>query len=337
MSNVSLKKKNALSHEYSSKGEKKHLNEAYFSSKTNQKIDVELLNQLFDEALESSDCMGSFGLHLVLEKWGEIAPIQGVNKLLSLEGGEELLPYLFSGWAKREPESAIAYFSENKAQFSTFSQQNITESIISSYTHSDPEKAWSWLQKEKKNLDGTGGYDTCLREFVHSLSVSHSDLIPHFINKLNYKNEHRYAGAIDEMEMAVAKFAKAWAAQEKDSWDWIAELPAKYKIIADSERIIQEAKGNTETMDQLMNQLPSDTQQDVRTLVIHKMMRRDGLAMEARADWAMNTYPESKIEELKDVLQSWMIEDTITAEKWINSFPPGKKKELLEKWYNDRS
>lgn len=158
--------------------------EAYFFKKLQANIDVDTLFELLEEALNrraqrSAGLSESFELVMVLRRLGEVAPLQGMEKLLDIKGGEDLMPALFAGWASKDPEAVLKYYDEHNKKFKEREKGWLFKEILREYAHHAPQKAWACLHERKEGCSQYVVTDL-YRQFVSALCRSHPDLIPQY-------------------------------------------------------------------------------------------------------------------------------------------------------------
>lgn len=88
-------------------------------------------------------------------------------------------------------------------------------------------------------------------------------------------------------------------------------------------------------IDAFLEQLPEQERMVVKRDIAFRLMQAGGVNGEERAQWVVDSYPESEMRTLSIPLKIWMMEDSKAANNWIEQQPPGRKKEILRKWYNE--
>lgn len=312
----------------SSSTEQKTLNMVILMQKLEKKLSIEELNSLFDAEVTgdelSKQVQREIMKRLVIKKWGELAPKQCLEKLETTKGGKDYLPSLFSGWASKNPEAALAFYEEyykgEKSQYST----DTLNTIIREYAKHSPEKAWSWLETHEKDISKKAFQENKL-SFLTAISQKNPELIPQYIAKVD----------MDKNSSEAYSIGVNWGNHNSEPAEWINSLTGESKFSAEAGRIMGITKGNLEKMNDIIRELPAADQGMVIKNLAQKVLNNGGLDIPERVNWIMDSLPPSEIyKEVQFTIETWMREDRKDAKAWLDTLPDGEKKELLMNSYN---
>ena len=255
----------------------------------------------------------------IIRKWGEAAPLQGLEKLKNQEKGEELLGYLFSGWASKNPEAAAAYYDQNGMEYKKAAQ--IIKAILSEYAEHSPQKAKAWLQAHENNLIGNDLKES-RTAFLRAVSESHPALIPELVKE-------DWTDAIKE---ELYTLALNWGTSDSESREWIDTLPTESRPKAEAGRIMGVTRGNLEKIKTEVLKFTPEERLHILKELANEVIRFGGLDMKDRMDWVVESLPEADMpDNLKFSIGTWVRDDLKDGKKWLESLPPGSKKDFILK------
>lgn len=259
-------------------------------------------------------------MYLILQKWGEIAPRQALEKITIHENATHWVFPLFSSWAKKNPEAAAAFYAESQDRF-VGKNPAVLSAISSQWAQHAPEKAWEWLQSQKGKKAEFG------RQFLNSedsivsiISYQHPEKALTFLNNLDADILERNAYILGQN---AEKFSPA-------SDEWMNKLSAQSRIQAEAGRIMAQTKGDLNEIKKQISTFDEEKQKIIAQNLSYPLLEESRLDIRDRIDWIMDFIPEDSLPDITDFfIKKHLLEDKVNAEKWLNSLPPGKKKDRL--------
>ena len=308
-----------------------------FRQKLQGKPSLDTLKTLFDEAFLDPSGPEHFTQDdkrgMVTQKWGEIAPLQGLEKLEKTPEGTKWIPTLFSSWASKNPKAAIACYEEHYKAQETKLSSLILIAIAGEYAVQYPKQARDWLTTLKSNLPPTT-WDQANRQILNAISRSHPDMIPEQIRTLSSSGSQT---TLKKSENELYNAGVNWGMYNTQSREWIAKLPENIRAKAEAGRIMGITKGHVEKLNDQIRQLPPEEQLEAtKELADRLRLHNAGLDMPAYTHWLMEALPEQEFSKnFNYTIRSWFITNKEESKTWINSLPPGKKKDLLLQWHKE--
>lgn len=144
---------------------------------------------------ETGDWMA---LQFLCTEWGKKFPRQAMNLLLPKYHKLDYfsLPAIFSSWANQDPESAAAYYMENRelmyhcdhsGLLSLKQKNHFLDHLMFSWASQDHANAWRWLNQ--LNKQEIAEYSSA---FLDGLAKNNSDLLPEYVKMLpDYSLHHK--------------------------------------------------------------------------------------------------------------------------------------------------
>lgn len=262
---------------------------------------------------------------MIMQKWGEIAPHQGLQKLEEMKNGTDLLFPLFAGWASKNPEAATSFYETNYIGKSHTYSSRILNAIVSEYAAYSPEKAWNWLQSIKDSIP-TEEFEKSKKKFLQAASQKNPQDIPQYITEVGYA----------DLGEEIYYVGMNWGNHDLASKEWINQLPDNIRPKAEAGRIMGITKGNLEEIDKLLLETPPKDQLAVKKELARSLRDIGGPQMQSRISWIIDSLPEEAIsQDQRDFIGSWLQSDRKDGKEWIDSLPSGKKKDFLQKCYTN--
>lgn len=290
--------------------------------------DIETLNELFDEAFHPKNGLlihTNSKKWLIVNKWGKEAPKQGLAKLENIkdDGLNYLFP-LFSGWASKNPEAAMAFYEENYKKDPQKYPYRILNAIISEYAKQSPKKAWDYLTAQT-NVLSEEELQKSQNIFLRAVSQKNPELIPEFAQSIGR----------NKMEKDAYLVGIGWGMHNPESKEWLKYLSDDNKIKVEAGIIMGATQGNLEQISSQLSSIPPENKIKVITELANNLQDSGGLNIYPKINWIVDNLPEAEMtEELQARLQSSLREDPKDSKSWIDSLPSGKKKSFLQKLYN---
>lgn len=298
------------------------------------KVDVEELNVLFNEAFDPDtyvEFLSERKRILIIQKWGELAPLQGLQKLEETPDGKNYLFPLFSGWVSKNPEAAIACYEERFRKDERYSPI-VLNAIIGEYALQSPEKAWNYLLSYEGEIS-SGLTQKIKQRFLEATAESHPELIPDMVKRVGLPPAHDKVN-LRNMGAAFYKMGVQWGKHNSESREWLENLPDEFKRRADAGRIMGITNGDVDKInDYLLPLSPEDQKNTAKELWLY--VWSGGIDLPNRIDWIMESLPASEIDgSIEHKIMAWQSWDYERSQAWIDSLPSGAKKERLQKWQN---
>lgn len=266
----------------------------------------------------------------LMEKWGELAPLQGLESLEGLEAlnltyknGRDYTPALFSGWARKDPEAALAFYTEHYKDADPEKSQAILSSIMSSYAAQSPQEALAWLALHKDSLAPDvfkHAHNACLLSRASNAPSSIPDLVKTMDS--------------EDLSEKIYGLGYAWGASNAESREWIDALAPEQKAKAEAGRIMALSQGDLGQIKETLATMPPERRAEIARELADKVFHFGGLDLHERIDWIAESLPSSEIpEDLKSSIGSWLRRDIKDGTLWMESLPEGASKNLLEECY----
>lgn len=300
-----------------------------FQERLQGNLTIEDLNALFNEAFdpnEYEEYSSEKKCSQVIQKWGQIIPLQSLKKLEETPGGTDYLFPLFSGWASKNPDAALAYYEEHYKEDSKHSAI-ILNAIIGEYASQSPEKAWSYLFSQESDFL-PDHFHKIKQTYLKAVALNHPEQIPELIEKTELFSEQ--ATYQNETYLAY-ETGLCWGEHDTESREWLKKLPYEERIQAEAGRIMGITKGDTKKIEALLSTLPLEDQVNITRELAPKIIS-NGLDTKERLDWLVNSSLEAKdLERLSSQVKRYFFWDE-SSKNWVDSLPPGEKKMLFQKW-----
>lgn len=259
-------------------------------------------------------------MYLILQKWGEVAPRQALEKITIHENANHWVGPLFSSWAKKNPEAAVAFYAESQDRF-VGKNPAVLYAISSQWAQHAPEKAWEWLQAQKGKKAEFG------RQFLNSedsvvsiISYQHPEKALAFLKNLDADILERNAYVLGQNG---EKFSPG-------SDEWMNKLSEKSRSQAEAGRIMAQTKGDLDEIKKQISTFDEEKQKILAQNLSYPLLEESRLDIRDRIDWIMDFIPEESLPDITDFfIKKHLLEDKANAEKWLDSLPPGKKKDRL--------
>lgn len=288
------------------------------------------LEDLFDKIFSQTNPLafrsGSVP-YIIMQKWGETAPIQGLERLKTLSYGQLMVSSVFLGWANKDPEAAIAFYNEHYATSSHRNMSDAIDGLVQGYALHSPMKACDWLMSKKDALPEEV-YENAQYIFLRNTALKHPELIPSLLEKTG----------TERLGNAAYNLGLCWDYESNPSPDWLQTLPEDSRLKAESGRIMAQSKGNLEKIKTALSALSEEEQIKVTQELAIPIFVEGAFDLPERLSWIMDSLPVSDLSQgdLKYHVKDWFSKDSTDAKTWIDSLPPGGKKELLLKWYSEK-
>lgn len=262
-------------------------------------------------------------MDLILQKWGEIAPKQALEKVTVNEYGRYGVRAVFRSWAKKNPEAAAAFFSESQDRL-IGKNPGILSEISGEWAKHSPEKAWEWIQSQDKSKADFGKAITDGEDYiVRAVADLPSEKALVFLNNLDPAILARNAYVLGE---------KAEQFSPKSD-EWMAKLPESSRLQAESGKMMSQTQGDLEEIKKKIASFDAEKQKIIAQELSCPILEASRLDIKERIDWIMDAVPEKSLPDVTDFfIKSYLLEDKVNAKKWVDSLPHGKKKERLLKY-----
>ena len=285
----------------------------------------EEMNQLYEDAFHPVPPF-TFDIDtkrwMVIEKWGAVAPLQGLEKMQQLSSQYDYIFPLFSGWASKNPEAAAAYYDEHYKKEAQYSQR-IINAIISEYAAHSPDKAWQWLCSQEREFPESK-LDTAKSRFFDTVAQKYPERIPDLVKQMGENQISR-----ESAYMA----GTAWGLQNSGIGDWMSKLPEESRVQAKAGYIMGITKGNIEKVEEQLFSVPQEEKMKITRELAEHLQNRGTMDKAEQINWIMDTLPESEVTDCFSLgIGYWMRKDRKGAAELIQSLPPGRKKDLLQEW-----
>ena len=303
---------------------------ADFQRRLRGNIKMEDLKELFDQAFDAQnyeEYLSDKKRAMVMQKWGEMAPMQGLEKLKDIPDGADFLSSLFSGWASKDPLAALACYEENYTGDVVYSA-TILSSIIGEYALQFPEDAWNSLTSHQEGIP-PHLFDKVKYRFLKATAQSNPELIPEMVEKVGISTEPTNQHF---MKSILYNVGVNWGKHNVESREWLEKLPSELKGHAEAGRIMGITKGDLEKIDEYFYQLPLEDRSDTLYELVGPLLN-GGLDRAERVNWIINSQiSEDGLMQIRGNMERWFRWDSKNSVPWIESLPPGERKELLQKW-----
>lgn len=311
-------------------------NISHFYYKLSQKNNVASLNELFDDVFNHEKHTSNISASertALIQKCGEIMPVQTLEKLSQISDGDLYMGVLFLGWSSQNPDAALHYYNEHLKNKVAYADA-IFDCIIQGYAMTHPKLAWEKLMASEKELSPYQ-FQEIKKGYQETIINNHPNLIPELIAQTDFTDEdeiHTWKGNIYSAGLNWGKF-------DNSSRDWIASIPdPEIRNTADAMRILAITKGDLARMDEYLKTFPAEDSQQMRDVLVDFSYFYHVDKVKC-IDWTFNFYSEENIPRGMDgIFMRWVEVDKKTSSQWIESLPEGSKKETLLKWQkrNDR-
>lgn len=302
----------------------------HFYQKLNDKININTLNELFIEAFDDEKYypfVSESKQAALMEKFGEILPLVGLQKLSEVSNGMIFVGSLFKGWSSKNPDAAFNYYNDHLKNKSPYAFVALN-AIIQGYTLHSPSNAWNKLTLMEKDISSVQ-FSELKKSYNQAVVDNHPALIPDIIAQVNFSNPDE----VEQLDDYIFKAGLNWAKHNQKSRDWIESIPdEKIRLRADTARIMGITKGNVDLIDQELNMFNNEESQKIKSSVCLAAFFSQTDKTKV-IDWAFNTFTEESLPPGSEtVFRRWIFVDYNAAIKWIHSLPQSPKKESLNKW-----
>lgn len=295
-----------------------------FAARVQKSLTAEECSKLFDELRSSKDnLLSSFAFNaqmkLLMKKWGKVAPRQALEKIKSTGSNRELMLPVFQGWAENDPETAAAFFNESKDSAVKLSFL-VPFGIASEWAKHSPQQAWDWLESQKGKSIFGDNYQFSRDSIIGSMAEKHPEQIASFIDRMTEKDFEKNAYTLGEQSAGISVGVP----------EWFEKLPEKAKIKAEAGRLMALTGGDLESVKTQFSALDKEKQKVMMNELAPRLLNQSRLDMQERVDWIMDmTLDRANPPGIEYAINKWMLEDWADSKKWLDSIPPGKKKERL--------
>lgn len=262
-------------------------------------------------------------MYLILEKWGEIAPKQALEKITVNENGRYGVIPVFKSWAKKNPEAAAAFFSESQDRL-IGKNPGILSVISGEWAKHSPEKAWEWIQSQDKSKADFG-----------EAIIDGEDYIVRAVADLPSEKALAFLNDLDPAILARNAYDLGEKAEQfsPNSDEWMKKLPENSRLQAEIGKMITQTKGDLEEIKKELSSFDAEKQKLFAQELSMPILDASRLDIKERIDWIMDTIPQESLPDTTNFfIKSYLLEDKGNAKKWVDSLPPGKKKERLLKY-----
>lgn len=287
----------------------------------NKKTSFELKN-LFYELLENPVTeQNAQRLFLLLKRWGEVAPRQGINVLLEENFPDYWISILLSGWASKDPEAVVQFYeksSESKIKFNDF----ILNNLPAIWAKTAPLDAWKWF--EKQEFEKTIFYNISKNNLISAIAKMHPDVLPDFIPSLSPEDIENNAFFLN-LQLNLSN---------QGDIERLVALSSEGKNKALAGQIIAKTNGNPKQTTQELELHSEKIQQSVAPIMATSIFSFANCSMEEKAQWILDHVKEPLSHPyLQNRFREWLHENRNESKQWIDSLPSGKIKNELMKLY----
>ena len=280
---------------------------------------------LFEETLSNTN-RGlhslEFEMSLLLEKWGEVAPKQALEKIKQTQGDPYWYSLVFQGWAQRDPEGAANFYNEIN-DIKIKNNFYILYAISQQWSQNSPKDAWNWFQSHKNKLN-PDEFLLCQKNIFNNISDNQLKQIPQLIYSLDNES----------LEYNAYILGKKLATEPNSSLEWMNKLPENVRMKAEAGKIMFISKGNLENIQQQLSSYNETQQKIIIKELITPLLNRGDSNIKNRVNWIMQSIPEKDWpDNLKYQVENWLREDK-EAKQWLDSLPSGSIKSKLKEWNN---
>ena len=303
----------------------------FFMKRLQGKPSIDELEKLFEEVFYPENGYTNTSLfqqEMVVRKWGEVAPRQCFEKLKEMKQGVNFLFPLFSGWAGKDPDAAISFYEEKARTDLEFAKgrADMLKAIVSEYARFSPLLAWDWLLSHKDDILEKEFADSKYL-FFRCFPLEHPELIPEFVKRVD----------VEEIGDNLYAMGVGWGESQAGLPEWIMLLPEENRAIAQAGLIMGESHGNLDVINKKLSQIPKENKIKVIRELADPVLDAGAVDMLVRVNWIIDSLPQSEIpNSVKGTVTSWFERNTEEAKVWIDGLPIGEKRELLQKWYDNR-
>lgn len=317
-----------------SKGEKQAVDPAQrdsasayssFSKRVQNTRTSEELERLFDEQLTFSDEAFALKMNLLLEKWGEIAPKQALEKIKSAQDSSFWMSSVFQGWAQKNPEAAAHFYKESQ-EHKIKNNFLILSAICQKWANHDPQKAWEWLNAQKE-FQRAAGFQFAQRALFDNLASNSPQKALQLFQNLKSTDKDKFAYILGE------KCAPLLA----ESPEWRNQLPENALIKAEAGKIMTLSNGDFNSIKTQLAALDPNQKEKIITELAAPLLLTGLPDIPDRVHWLMESLPDPLSRyEVRSAVNDWFLEDPIEASQWLDSLPAGKNKDKLLKIYQNK-
>lgn len=318
------------------KGRQAGLNRLSLIQKIRGNLSLEDLNDLFEDIFSDNYSWVAHGdmREMIMEKWAELAPLQGLAKLRELYPEESeflrnaslVLPSFFSKWASKDPEAALSYY-EGYFMDATHEGTTISHTlngILSQYASYSPQKAWDWIEAHQGSLSPEV-YETARSSFLIAIAEKHPEKIPAYIKDIHVKdiNAPSQAGLAYNLGIELGK-------STSPTGEILKEFPDVLQTQIQAGMLMGQTQGNWESVKSALASMSKDEQSLLVPLLAPDVLSKGALDMQERIEWVIDSLPRPQLEgECLSLVKDWMSDNPEKAQQWIISLPEGDKKETL--------
>lgn len=249
-----------------------------YSRMTPEQIQKELDKLLKDQEL-GYDMKSMMAIYTLAYKWGQISPKQALAYLEGKgysRGMQQMI--VMQGWAESNPESASAYFMENKKEFAYGKEalRNLAESLAKI----SPENAIKWM-------DGMDSVDRriAIPSILSGILKNNPDQLASFVEKLT-PDDLKSAGV-------AGRIAERWASQDWDAAKkWIDKLPEEQRKSALNLALGELSKTDIEKATQEFKLLPPEQQDQASYPILSHLSNS---SPQKAIEWLMQNGNKDKI------------------------------------------
>lgn len=266
-------------------------------------------------------------MNMLLNKWGEVAPRQAIEKVLKKDFSNFHNHYkdsavwvncVFSGWTGKSPETAASYFKEStdpRIRKNPF----IPHSIIDRWADSSPMSAWDWLVSQDKNTISHQDEHKAL--IINRIAWLNKDKIPDFIAGLDESDAKLYGPRLWE----------SWFYKYPDSPETMASLSEENKAAALLGSISGKTKGDLDAITRELSIHNREEQQKFLFALAPDLISGDKAERDRRLRWLMANAPGALMQDsVQNSMLDWFLEKRMEAKEVLENLPPGKEKEALK-------
>lgn len=296
-----------------------------FAKRVQEARTSEDMERLFDEQLTISDETFALTMNLLLEKWGEIAPKQALEKIKSAQGSSFWMSSVFQGWAQKNPEAAAHFYKESQ-DHKIKNNFLILTTICGKWVNHDSQKAWEWLNTQKE-FHNASAFQFTKRGLFDSLASNSPQKALHLFQNLEATDKDEFAYILGE------KCAQLLA----ESAEWRNQLPENALIKAEAGKIMTLSKGDFNSIKTQLATLDPNQREKIITELAAPLLLTGYPDIQNRLHWLMESLPDPLSRpDIKSAINDWFKEDPIDARQWLDTLPAGKNKENLLKIYPNK-
>lgn len=267
-------------------------------------------------------------MNMILNKWGEVAPRQAIEKVLDKDfanfhnqhkDSAAWVNCVFSAWTEKSPETAASYFKEStdpRIRKNPF----IPYTIIDQWADASPMGAWDWLtSQDKKSILHHDQFKTLI---INRISWLNKDKIPDFIAELGESDAKLYGPRLWE----------SWFYKYPDSPEIMASLSEENKAAALLGSISGKTKGDLDAITRELSSYNQEEQQKLLFELAPDLISGDKAERDRRLRWLMANAPGALMQDsVQNSMLDWFLEKRTEAKEVLENLPPGNEKEALQK------